>query len=428
MRAKKKILICAYNFPPLNTPQSLRWFYLSRELQKKGHEIDIITLQMTEEFQELLDKIPDEINIHRVFPGPFHHLTFKYSREPSHIKGEDSDVHTSLLWNILTGIHLKIYKALNLLLFPDIYIEWLPFALKKGLDLLRKNKYDAIISSSDPKISHFLGYFLKRKSGIPWIADYGDPWITPLSVSFEPGFKKRVLGKIEGKMARLMHALTVTTERTKEYYLKRYPFLDNEKIHVVTQGFDAEAFSRKVEIKSDTFRIVYCGSLYRKIRDPINFFEAFNEIQKDDMEVLVAGRINEFAHAMRKEKFGDRIKFLGYLEHHVSLALEKGATVLLYIGNISDIQVPGKIYEYFGAGRPILALKGGDRDDSAAPIVRYNRGLVVQNRKEDIKEAILKLYKLWQRGMLQESYDSAVVEEFTWQAQAEKMNRICEEL
>jgi len=87
-----------------------------------------------------------------------------------------------------------------------------------------------------------------------------------------------------------------------------------------------------------------------------------------------------------------------------------------------------KIYEYFGAQRPILCIKGGDRDLSAELIIRYNKGFVVDNNKEDIKEGIMKLYTLWKKGSLDEGFTLNSVEDFTWQKSAEQVIRVIEEL
>lgn len=426
MTDSPRILLCTYNFPPLISPQSLRWFYLSKELIKKGYEIDVLTIKFPEKFQGFIDKLPPGLKIHRIFPGPFYYVTYKYSTESSNMKESDNAVSPSTLWKILSGIHLKTYKALNSLLIPDIYSEWLPFAIKRGLKLIRINKYDFIISSSESRVCHLVGYFLKKKSGIPWIADYGDPWIYPVPILAESHFKKRILEKIERKILKRMDAITVAAEGIKKLYLEKYPFLDKEKIDVITQGFDKDMFSQIKEEKTNKFRIVYCGSLYKNLRDPMPFLKAVKEIDKEDIEVIIAGRINEFADVIKDEGLHKKIHYRGFVNHKESLALQKGTSVLLHIGNATDIQVPGKIYEYFGAQRPILCIKGGDSDLSAELIIRYNKGHVVGNNKEDIKEGIMKLYGLWQKELLDKSFNMDLVEDFTWQKHAEDISKIIE--
>ncbi|HDL15592.1 MAG TPA: glycosyltransferase [Euryarchaeota archaeon] len=428
MISSKRILIFAYAFPPLISPQSLRWFYLCRELIKRGYEIDVITVQMPENFQDLVDKIPKGLNVHCVFPGPFYYLTFKYSRESFNEGESKPSTGSPVLWRILSKVHFNVYKALNALLIPDIYSEWLLFAIKRGLKLIRMNRYDIIISSSEPRVCHLAAYFLKKKSGIPWIADYGDPWIYPVPTLRESKLKRRILRKIEAKILKRTDTITVAAEGIKRLYLDRYPFLQPDKVHVITQGFDPDMFSQVEEETSSKFRIVYCGSLYKNLRDPMAFFEAITEIDEKDIEIIIAGRINEFAGVIKKEGIDRKIKYRGFLRHKESLALQKGASVLLHIGNVTDVQVPGKIYEYVGARRPVLCIKGGGGDLSSELIIRSNKGIVVNNYKNEIKEGIIKLYSFWQKGLLDKSFNLNDIEEFTWQRHAEDMSRIIEEI
>ena len=407
------------------SPQSLRWFYLSRELSKLGYKIDVLTIKMPERFKELLDSIPETIKIHRTYPGPFYSLTFKYSPPPS---PSTSPTKSSSLWSTLSRIHYKIYKALNFIFIPDIFVEWLPFSLQKGLSLIKTNKYDLIISSSDPRVCHLAGYFLKKKSRIPWLADYGDPWLYPIPAIAETKFKRYILKKIENRILREMDAVIVTTEATKRLYLEQKPFLPEEKISVITQGYDMNMYKDVQPEVSSKFRIVYCGSFYKKLRDPSAFFEAVKEIDNKDVEVIIAGRINEFAGIIKQGGLHNKIQYLGFLSHRRCLELQKGAAVLLNFGYRTGPQLPGKIYEYFGAGRPVLCIRGSDSDLSSDLTLGYNKGLVVSNNKKDIKEGILKLYDLWKEKLLETHFNLEEVEDFTWHKHAERLSEIIERI
>jgi len=424
----KKILLVAYNFPPLISPQSLRWFYLSRELVKRGYKIDVITVRMPENFRDLLDEIPEVIATHRTFPGPFYHITFKYSREAEEKDDSCSDLRPSFIRKLMSSLYFKTYRALNSLPVPDIYTEWLPFAVSEGSRLLNKNRYDLIVSSSEPRICHLVGYFLKKKSGITWIADYGDPWVYPMPTARESRWKKNRLSRIEKKLLKHMDAVTVAADGIKKLYIERYPFLDDKNIHVIPQGFDPEAFAGIEEKTPAKFRIVYCGSFYRTLRDPSAFFDAIRGIDKDDIEVVIAGRINEFAEVVRRDGLAQKVTYNGFLNHRESLLLQKSASALLHIGNVSDTQIPGKIYEYFGAQRPILCIRGGGGDLSAELVMRYNKGLVVKNTPGEIRGAVLRLYGLWKDNLLDSTFDRTISEEYSWKKIAGKMSDILEAL
>jgi glycosyltransferase involved in cell wall biosynthesis len=376
----------------------------------------------------LVDRIPGEVRVFRTFPGLFYHFTFRYSPEGRSGDGAGAPSANAGLTRILADLHLKVCRMLNRLLVPDIYAEWLPFALPAGLRLLRKYPYDVIISSSEPRTCHVVAYLLKKQGDLPWIADYGDPWVYPLSSSPDGPLKKRLLRTVERRMLHSADGVTVTAEGTRDLYLRDYPFLNGDTVHLVTQGFDPGAFVEPANPRNRKFTIVYCGSFYERLRDPMPFLEAVAGFRSEDIEVIVAGRINRFADTLREAPYRGRVVFLGFLPHRESLALQKRADLLLHIGNATDVQVPGKIYEYLGARRPILAIEGGGSDPSSALIHRYNRGIVVRNEKEDIAQGLTTLYRQWKEGTLDARFDLGDIHDYTWERSAGVMNRILEKL
>jgi hypothetical protein len=384
---------------------------------------------MPDRFRELTDTIPRDIRVHRTFPGPLHALTYHFSREASGTEVYDNVDRASSFRSALARFHSGVHRALNFILVPDTYVEWFPFALRRGTELIKKNHYDVLISASEPRTGHLAGYYIKKKSNIPWIADYGDPWIYPISPLYtESAIKKKLLYYTERKLLRSMDAVTFTADGTRRLYLEKYPFLDSDKTHIIKQGYDPGMISSVKEETPGGFRIVYCGSFYKNLRNPVNFFHAVNELGRDDIEVVIAGRINEFAEVLKKGTGSSVIQYRGFVSHMKSLSLQKGATVLLHIGTASDIQVPGKLFEYLGAGRPILCIKDGEKDFSAEIISKHKKGIIVGNNKDDIKQGILALYDLWKKNSLNERFNLSGDTNFSWHKGAEKLGRIIENM
>jgi hypothetical protein len=74
--------------------------------------------------------------------------------------------------------------------------------------------------------------------------------------------------------------------------------------------------------------------------------------------------------------------------------------MLLNIGNSQDFQIPGKIYEYLGAGPPILHIRASDADQGAKLIEETGAGLVTDNDAQSIAAALERLYRAWRNGTL----------------------------
>ncbi len=62
------------------------------------------------------------------------------------------------------------------LLIPDPQIVWTAAAYASGLYIARREKPDVLYSSSPPNSLNVLALALARKLGLPWIADFRDPW------------------------------------------------------------------------------------------------------------------------------------------------------------------------------------------------------------------------------------------------------------
>jgi len=48
---------------------------------------------------------------------------------------------------------------------------WLPFALKKGKEIIAQQNIDIILSTYNPSLPHLIASKLSKQSGIPWVAD-----------------------------------------------------------------------------------------------------------------------------------------------------------------------------------------------------------------------------------------------------------------
>ncbi|MFQ5586704.1 MAG: glycosyltransferase [Thermodesulfobacteriota bacterium] len=409
----KRVLICTYTFPPTGGPRSIRWIQFAEHLTSKGWGVDILTVNPLPKSPrydaESLRAIPAKVAVHRTFPGIMYSFGYRYASRDK-VKAEGKRGKKSMLFNRMLK---KFDKMGRSLLIPDGAIEWLPFALRKGRMLCRRNRYDALISVGYPYASHIVGYFLRKYVKGPWIADYGDPW--SFFPHFLPPWRRAIDGRLEGRLLKRMDRVIVTTEETKEGYLSHFPFLSPEKVEVIPQGYSREQFSAVAPERSEGFRIVYTGIFYGKIREPFTFFNAIGELDDIDLEVVVAGRVEGlYREYIRKRGLGNKIRFIGYVSHERAVALQKGATLLLLLGNLSRYQLPSKVYEYLASQRPILSIRYQEADIASNMVEKYRRGLVVENDKERIKGAVRELYSDWKEGSLERKFNLKEVEEYSW--------------
>lgn len=154
------------------------------------------------------------------------------------------------------------------------------------------------------------------------------------------------------------------------------------------------------------------------------FFEAIKSLSNQNVEVLIAGHIDShYVKWVEEKQLNTKIIFLGHQNSQKVIALQKGADVLLLFGWLNGYQIPGKIYEYFGAQRPILAIKYDEQDIAAKIISKQKCGVVVDNRKEDIINVIQHLYNLKQSGQIENHFDHSSLAKYDWQSLARKLEK-----
>jgi glycosyltransferase involved in cell wall biosynthesis len=368
-----RLLLVAYAFPPLVNAQAIRWLMLVRELAARGADIDVLTVRTPDYFTDLLDEVPSTVAVHRTWAGPIEGIS---RVAKASVRSEDQWIEVRRRGGphqIARAVYRSMRRVADGALIPDLCSEWLPFAVARGLTLVRERQYDALISSSEPGVGHLAGWMLKRSSGLPWLADFGDPWVGQSA----PVWRRRADLAVERGLLRAMDGITVTVPQLARVFEERHPWL--RPVRVVRQGFDRDLLTRATPDRrwaAGPLNVVYTGTLYAGLRDPAPVFEALRLARDRGLDVVltVAGRLPEsmIAHASRLGLAG-ALDFVGILPYKDALALQKGADVLLYLDNTgAPLQVPGKLYEYLGARRPILVVRNA-HESPATLAVRTGR-------------------------------------------------------
>ncbi len=253
---------------------------------------------------------------------------------------------------------------------PDVQITWLPAALWSALRHLRRAPADILFSTFPPASSHLLALLLKRRLGIPWVADFRDAWtFDPLDPCLlESPFRGRTEKHLEGAVVRGADLVVTSTEISADYFRETYPECA-AAIVVVTNGFDPLDFPPVSPREcGGPLRIVHTGSfaLSHSARSPRTIFGALEHLTQTDpiwaerLQLDLYGSLNETEERMAKPLCKSGIVRLhGPCPRERALRAQQEADLLLLVDHPRSGQasnVPTKLYEYLGAGRPILAI------------------------------------------------------------------------
>lgn len=293
-------------------------------------------------------------------------------------------------------------KLSQTFLIPDSKILWKKKALHLAEKIISENKIDIIFSTAPPYTDFLIALELKKKFSIPFVLDYRDSWIDCPNNYYPTQLHKNSHSKLETAVLKNTDMVITINSRIKELLIERYPFLNEEDAEIIPQGFDQQDFhdvKNKVS-KNEKMKITYSGS-FLNYYTPEYFLRALaalfeeNPERRNHIEAVFIGLLNT-EHEKMIDRLGlkDSIKLLGYKKHSECISHLNEADILWMMINKtdrSDLHSTGKLYEYFGARKPILAcVPDGVAKDS---LKEYGAAEVCEPDDIDsIKRAIEKFY------------------------------------
>ena len=146
---------------------------------------------------------------------------------------------------------------------PDPRRGWNRFAFKKACEIIETQGTDRIITTSPPHSTQLIGLKLKKKyPGIRWIADLRDPWtdIYYYEKFYPTFFSKKIDSAYEKKVLKSADRIITVGNSLKELFSSKIPDIE-EKIEVISNGYDEADFSGLIASKPDIFTISYVGTL-----------------------------------------------------------------------------------------------------------------------------------------------------------------------
>jgi glycosyltransferase involved in cell wall biosynthesis len=295
---------------------------------------------------------------------------------------------------------------------PDSYVGWYPFAVRAALGEARAQTFDALYSTSPPETSHLVAGTVHARTGLPWLADFRDPWMNLRLLTPASALHARLHRRLEARVCASADTVVVTTRWHESLVRAEYP---RTRVVRIPNGYDGEEARAVAALapKAGSMRFVHAGTLTQR-RSATSFLEGLAEFlgrRPDargaiDVEFLGA-REDESERAVARLGLADRVRFRDTVAHDETLRAERTAHVLLLIKHADsryDGLVPGKLYEYIGLGRPVLALAPAGEARALVESLRRGEAADPADRRA-VGGAIERLYDRFRGGDLDRAYD-----------------------
>lgn len=241
---------------------------------------------------------------------------------------------------------------------PDRYLWWARAAAKRALN---ETPFDAVFSAGPPHSAHFVAAAYRRRHSVPWIADMRDAWTTNHYTAYNV-MSRTIDRRIERRT--LASASQITT--VSAGIAKEVGAVHRREVLSVPNCFDEAELREMPPACFRPLELSYAGSLIGGRRDPTPLMRGIALLRAQDPDLSVRARFvtdhpDLVTAASSEANVQDVVDSRPWVSRDEVLEMWRKASVLVLLrwDDPREADVPtGKLFEYLGAGRPVLSIGG----------------------------------------------------------------------
>lgn len=366
------VLLITYMFPPLGGIGTPRALAFARHLPRYNCRLTVLAPTkpaLRDMDPELNSLIPADVSVYRAWnpelPVSVRDNIAKYMRPSPHAAElKPTNARRTSLGDMLRSLAQRV-------LFPDPQVVWLPFAMRKARSIIERDRTEVVIITVPPYSLLELAVDLKRDfPRLQVIADFRDEWLNYYlkEIDRPTDDKIRRARQLEGNLVRASSYVSTVTGTWVKTLQERYPEQPATKFICTPNGYEPGLFplSPVKNRGAGKMVITYFGTIHdNRIYSPANYLRAVESLPeeiKSQIETRFIGRVLGKAHDLLRQTTAP-VKVLGFMPKLDGYRRLAETDFALLIATSSGSHA-GKLFDYLGAGKPILGLSppGGEID------------------------------------------------------------------
>ena len=370
----KRVLVIAYYWPPSGGSGVQRWVKFVKYLPAEGWE-PVVFAPLQADYPVLDPSFEAEVPASvEVLRGRIWEPYAAYRK----LTGAKSTQVTEISSGKKTWKQrLSLWIRANLFV-PDPRVGWVKPSVKTLKAYLKEHPVDAIVTTGPPHSVHLIGQQLHKATGIPWIPDFRDPWSRMYYLKYLP-MTAATWAKLRRQEQSVLDQCNTVLSCTP-LVQEEYQAQTATPVACITNGFDEEDFLGPAPEGDGHFNITHTG-LFAADGNPFTFWKVLGAMVADDpafgeaLRLRLVGKVDrEVLDAIAAAGLSAQTVALGPCDHATAVREQRSATLLvLPLRNDAQYRpiLPGKLFEYLAARRPVLGI--GQPDGAMARVLEQTQ-------------------------------------------------------
>ena len=420
----KRVLIISYYWPPTGGSGVQRWVKFAKYLPSEGWQPVIYTPENPEQLavdESLGAEVPEAAEIVKTRILEPYEMYKKLLRKSGHSKEavEVNPVNAqnkSFLQKVAMWVRGNLFR-------PDPRCLWIGPSVRFLKNYLKEHPVDMIVSTGPPQSMHMIGRRLALETGLPWIADFRDPWTKIFYFKHLSMTKatKRWHERMEKKVLDDATCVVAVSPLVQQ----EFQAMTQTPVELITNGFDEGDFASEKCLEANggpeqPFIITHTG-LFAADGNPTVLWEVLAEKCKacDEFKKLlrinIIGKTDEqITKAICMAGLEDNLNDMGYQPHARAIDEQRKASLLILpLRKEPEYKavLPGKLFEYLASWRPVLGI--GQPDGAMSMILNNTKTGIVLDW-EDRKSIARYIDMCWEKHLAgQLTVENADISQFT---------------